>query len=137
MAIKNQKITLHYSADNVDEPMVYTLIKDYNIMTNITKANINLDKEGYLVMEISGEEEDLNKGVEYLKSKCLKVSPFDERVTLDRESCTQCGACTGVCPSGALILKRPQMSLEFYPDKCVVCNMCITACPVKAVSLDF
>lgn len=100
MAIVNKKITLHYSADNVGEPMVYTLIKEYNLISNIFKANVNPDKEGYIVMELSGEEEDFNRGLDYLRSKCLVVSPFAESITWDEESCTHCGACTGVCPSG-------------------------------------
>lgn len=133
----NQKIILRYSADNVEKPTVYTLITKYNLMPNIIKANIDPNKEGYLVMEVSGEEEDFKRGIDYLKSEYMEVAPFAESIAWDEDSCTHCGACTGVCPTDALSLNRPEMTLNFQRDKCIVCHMCIQACPFQAVRLDF
>ena len=135
MAEVTKKITLKYSEDNVDEPMVYTLITKYNILANITKAKVYPDKEGYLVMNVTGEEESLRQGIDYLKSKCMEVVPFADTVKWDKDNCTQCGACTAVCPSGALGLNRPEMTIKVQEDKCILCNMCVLACPVMAVSL--
>lgn len=42
--------------------------------------------------------------------KCVNICPVDalkkgDKVTIDTEACIECGACTAVCPKGALILE--------------------------------
>ena len=97
----------------------------------------NPDKEGYLVMSLTGKENDYEQAVHRLQGMGVSVQDLMDRVKWDKDACTQCGACTAVCPSGALSLRRPEMTVEFDSDKCVVCHMCIQACPVNAVKLDF
>ncbi|MGI6361868.1 MAG: NIL domain-containing protein [Bacillota bacterium] len=132
-----QKVILSYTEKTVNEPIVYTLAKEYNLVSNIIKANINPDKEGYLVIQLSGDADDYQKGADYLQSIGIKVEMFSENVVWDQNTCTQCGACTGVCPSGALSLDLETRKIVFCGEKCIVCNMCLPACPVKAVSLNF
>ena len=132
----NKRIIMHYGSDVVDEPIIYALVKDYKMIPNIFKARVSPEKEGYLAMQLSGEEEDYYKSLEYLKSLNIQVEDFAERVVWDQNICIQCGACTGICPSKALYLKRPEMTVAFDEDKCIVCNQCICACPVHAVRLD-
>ncbi|MEG1500394.1 MAG: NIL domain-containing protein [Clostridiales bacterium] len=132
-----KKVILNYSSETVEEPIVYILTKEYNLIPNIVKANVNPEKEGYMVLELTGQEENYQKAIEYLRSRGMSVKPFAERVVWDEKNCTQCGACTGVCPSGALTLKRPEMTIVFNSEKCVICNMCIQACPINAVRQDF
>ncbi|MDP2105748.1 MAG: 4Fe-4S binding protein, partial [Desulfobulbaceae bacterium] len=57
-------------------------------------------------------------------------------VNRDEEKCFQCGACTGLCPTGALAVKRPEMSVPFDPEKCTGCGLCVTVCPVRAMSVS-
>lgn len=136
MAIINKRIIMRYGSDVVDEPIVYALVKHYNMIPNIFKARVSPEKEGYLAMQLSGEEEDYYKSLEYLKSLNIRVEDFAERVLWDANTCIQCGACTGICPSKALFLNRPEMTVEFNEEKCIVCYECIAACPVNAVRLD-
>ncbi|MCL2817630.1 MAG: 4Fe-4S binding protein [Clostridiales bacterium] len=133
----SKKIILHYDAETVDKPIIYHLVKDFNMMVNVFKAAVNPDKEGYIAFELSGGDADFAAGMDFLRSLAIRVESFAEGVSWNKELCTQCGACTGVCPSGALSMKRPEMNVEFAGDKCVVCGMCIKACPVKAISLCF
>ncbi|MFW6181130.1 MAG: 4Fe-4S binding protein, partial [Spirochaetota bacterium] len=45
-----------------------------------------------------------------------------------------CGACTAVCPSGALcISNRASMEVVFDQDRCIGCGLCIPACPYQAM----
>ncbi|MCQ2560277.1 MAG: 4Fe-4S binding protein, partial [Clostridia bacterium] len=53
------------------------------------------------------------------------------------DKCIMCGACTGICPTGALYLRRPKMEVCFDPDKCIVCKLCVRTCPLKAMELSF
>lgn len=45
-----------------------------------------------------------------------------------RRSCTHCGLCADVCPSGA-IKKRSDGIVDVNPDRCIGCFYCYQACP--------
>jgi len=48
-------------------------------------------------------------------------------------SCTVCGACTSMCPAGALI--RDKGSISFIYRNCIACGLCEKACPEKALKM--
>ena len=52
---------------------------------------------------------------------------------LNDDECTQCGACTAVCLTGALSIKRPEMSVSFDQKKCSICELCVPTCPTRAM----
>ena len=53
-----QKIVLHFPSMVTEQPFTYYLIKEYNLMVNILKANINPRKEGRMVVEVSGDSKN-------------------------------------------------------------------------------
>jgi NAD-dependent dihydropyrimidine dehydrogenase PreA subunit len=53
-------------------------------------------------------------------------------VTIDKETCTGCGACVDICPVDALKLNE---KAEVDPDTCIDCGTCVDECPVEAISL--
>lgn len=132
-----QKMVLHFPSAIVEQPFTYHLIKDYGLTVNILKADINPRKEGRMVLEISGEEYDFSAGVDFLQSRGVKVSPLEQEIVWIQERCTQCGACSVICPTGALALERPAMNVIFRGDKCIVCEHCIKACPARAMEVHY
>lgn len=132
-----QKMVFHFPATVVEQPFNYYLIKDYDLMVNILKANINPRKEGRIVVEISGEKENFQAGMEFMQSRGVKVFPLEQEIVWLEERCTHCGACTAVCPSGALELERPEMRVRFVGEKCIVCEHCIKTCPARAMEVRY
>ena len=130
-----KKVVLRFSADIADQPMIYKLVKDYDLVINILKANVNPQKEGTMVMDIAGEQ--IEAGVNYLRSVGVGVQSLTEEIIQDEGKCTSCGSCTAICPSGALYIERPDMSVRFDSDRCVVCHLCLMACPVRAMEVRF
>ncbi|MBC7083560.1 MAG: 4Fe-4S binding protein [Firmicutes bacterium] len=59
-----------------------------------------------------------------------------KEIGLDSAKCVQCGACTGVCPCGALTLKRPEMTVRFRPECCIGCELCMQVCPTRAIGAE-
>ncbi|MBQ6478308.1 MAG: 4Fe-4S binding protein [Erysipelotrichaceae bacterium] len=54
-------------------------------------------------------------------------------VTIDRDLCIGCGACTGVCPTGSLELDEEGKS-KCNEETCIDCGACVATCPVEAIS---
>jgi ferredoxin len=132
-----QKVVLYFHPSVTEQPFTYYLIKDYNLMINILKANINPRKEGRAVVEVSGEKKDFQAALDFLQSRGVKVFPLEQEIVWLEERCTHCGACSVICPAGALVLERPEMTVRFYNDKCIVCEHCIKACPSRAMEARY
>jgi ferredoxin len=126
-------LVLQFPKTEVEKPIVCFLASDFNLTFNILKATILPRKEGVMVMELSGTRKDFNRGVRYLKEHGVQVQPVGQEINYNRTKCTHCGACTAVCPTGALSVKRPEMTVGFNKKKCSICGLCVPACPPKAM----
>ena len=62
----SKKIVIHFAKRLVDRPIIYRLVKDFNLEFNILKASISPKKEGLLVLELSGKQKEYDKAVKYL-----------------------------------------------------------------------
>jgi ferredoxin len=136
MAI-SKRIVLHYPKRLVDRPIVYRLVKDYNLEFNILKALFTQEAEGLMVMEIRGEQKDYDKGIRYLTESGVRIQSLSQDVTRNEERCTHCGACITICPTDAFELDPLTRRVIFDNEKCVACGQCIKACPPRAMELHF
>jgi ferredoxin len=59
-------------------------------------------------------------------------APFGE-ISVDPQACTLCLACTGVCPTRALLAGNETPQLNFIEDHCVQCGLCEQTCPENAI----
>ncbi len=132
----SKRVVLHFPKQMIDQPIVYRLSKEYDLIFNILLARIMPNEEGVMVAELSGEDEKYNQGIEYLRDQGVGVQLLSRDVSRDDQKCTQCGACTAICPTGALAIPdRETMVVEFDIDKCVACSLCVQACPPRAMSI--
>ncbi len=67
-----RRLKLIFGPDMVKEPVIYQLGKRFEIVTNIRRADVTRD-QGWVLLEISGEPEELDRGVSYLESCGVKV----------------------------------------------------------------
>jgi len=131
----NKTMVLRFSKTTWKQPIVCKLASDYGLTFNIVKAFVLPRQEGRMVLEIIGKDEDYRKGIQYLKKCGVKIEPIERDITRDETLCIHCGACTGLCPTHALALKRPLMLVEFDPALCIACGWCMKGCPTKAMQL--
>lgn len=132
-----KRIILRFKRNTIDKPIVYKLVKDYDLIFNILRANILPRAESMMVMEIEGTDENFNKGIEYLRGLNIETEPIEQDINRDEEKCVHCGVCTSVCAPDALHIERKTMRVDFDYEKCVACELCVRVCPVKAMNVFF
>jgi L-aspartate semialdehyde sulfurtransferase ferredoxin len=132
----SKKIVIRYTPEIVEQPIIYQLVKQYDLVFNILKARIFPRREGVIVLELSGLKENFERGIHFLKEMGLKVEPLSKSVSQNIDRCVHCGACTAFCPTGALSFEQQTQKVLFDPEKCNGCELCVSACPVHAMEIN-
>jgi L-aspartate semialdehyde sulfurtransferase ferredoxin len=132
-----KRVTLSFPRRAIQMPITYRLAKDFNVAANIIRAQVAPNQVGKLVLELSGDIDQLEAAIEWMRSQEINVSLASREIVINENSCVDCGLCTGVCPTEALILDPETFKLNFRRSRCVVCEQCIPACPVQAISTNF
>ncbi len=127
---------LKFPKEVIDQPIICNLVKKYDLQFNILKATILMQQEGVMVIEFVGHKTNVKKGLAYLGEMGVTVQSLAGNIRRDDEKCYQCGACTGICPTGALSLHRPDMAVVFDEDKCTACGLCVSVCPARAMEVS-
>ncbi len=117
-------------------PITYRLAKDFNVAANIIRAQVAPNQVGKLVVELSGDIDQLDSAIDWMRSQGVQVSLASKEILIDEETCVHCGLCTGVCPTEALTLEPSTFRLHFARSRCIVCEQCIPTCPVQAISTN-
>ncbi len=133
----SRRVVLHFPRILVDQPIVYRLVKDYDLEFNILKASVTPKEEGLLVLELSGEQRDYEQGMQYLAGIGVGIQPLSQNVIRNEARCTHCGACITICPTGAFTLELPSRRVNFQAERCIACGLCIKPCPPRAMEVRF
>jgi formate hydrogenlyase subunit 6/NADH:ubiquinone oxidoreductase subunit I len=131
-----KRVTLTFPKRTIQMPVTYRLAKDFNVAANIIRAQVAPNQIGTLVVELSGDIDELDAAIEWMRSQDINVSLLGREILIDEEGCVDCGLCTGVCPTQALTLDPESFKLNFMRSRCIVCEQCIPTCPVQAISTN-
>ncbi|MBE9158610.1 4Fe-4S binding protein [Nodosilinea sp. LEGE 06152] len=131
-----KRVKLIFPKRSVHMPITYRLAKDFNIAANIIRAQVAPNQVGTLVVELSGDIDQLNDAVDWLEVQGIEVSGASGEIVVDEDLCVHCGLCTGVCPTRALTLDSETYRLTFSRSRCIVCEQCVPTCPVQAISTN-
>ncbi len=130
-----KRLVLRFSKEIWEKPIVYKLIKDYDLILNILIANVLPRQESYMVAEISGENATFESGIKHLEDMGVKVIPIEQSVIRDDTKCVHCGFCTAVCPTRALYVDIQTRDVVFEQEKCSACGWCVKVCPYHAMEM--
>jgi len=131
----SKKIVLKFPPKLVDRPIVYKLVKDFDLTFNILRARVTPKEEGELVIELDGPKEKYAEAMKHLKQIGVDVRPLNKDITRDEDRCTHCGACVTICPTAALYMDKKTMKVIFDADKCIACELCVKGCPPRAMKV--
>lgn len=135
--MQKKRYVLKFPPQSGDQPFSYHLVKDFDIRINILRAEVWPGKTGSLVLELEGTSDNLKQGIAYLKENQVSCEPLNKKITWDHVRCISCGNCTAVCFAGALQMDPEKWELQFDPEKCIVCELCVPACPLNLFKIDF
>ena len=132
---KARKVVLRFPHRLVDKPIIYRLVKDYDLMFNILKASVTPNEEGLLVLELSGKKKDYDEAVRFLAEAGVELQSLAQDVFRNEDRCTHCGACVTICPVDAFSVDPVTRRVNFQHTRCIACELCIKPCPVRAMEV--
>jgi len=65
---------LSFPEELLKEPVIYNLGQQFRITTNIQLAEIS-ESTGWIVLELEGEEKEIEDGITWMTSKGVRVDP--------------------------------------------------------------
>lgn len=67
---------LTFSPEVVAEPVIHNLGMQFGLATNIRRADLS-EEGGWIVIEIEGDEDDVNEGISWATSRGVRIEPAD------------------------------------------------------------
>jgi ABC-type methionine transport system ATPase subunit len=77
--VANLKVHITFPEEKIREPIIYQIGRDYNVITNIRRADVT-EKTGWIDIELTGDSSEIERAVEGLKKKGVKVDPIERNV---------------------------------------------------------
>jgi formate hydrogenlyase subunit 6/NADH:ubiquinone oxidoreductase subunit I len=79
-----------------------------------------------------------------LKKPATLMYPINKRepfsgtrghISIEIGKCIYCSLCARKCPTGALVVAKPERKWEINRLKCITCSACVDVCPKKCLSM--
>ncbi len=69
-----QRVKFTFPQELITLPIIYELGKQFNVVTNVRRADVTEDR-GWVVLEIDGPIEEIERGLEWVAAKGVRVDP--------------------------------------------------------------
>jgi hypothetical protein len=70
------RLFVSFPEDLVDRPMIYELVKRYDVVPNIRRANVEAHS-GWVILELGGEHSVCDEAIAYLESLGCTVNRME------------------------------------------------------------
>ncbi len=133
-----RKLMLYFPRCECEKPIIYHLVKDYDLIANVFRAKVTPEEEGHLVLDVTGTEANIEKAIEFIKTFNVTINDSGKGLVWDTQRCTHCGACLTHCPTHALHVADPATrEVQFDETSCIECLACLKVCPFGACTSLF
>jgi len=72
----NIKVHLTFPGETIKRPIIYEIGHEFKVVTNIRRANVT-ENTGWVDLEIAGDSEEIEKALESLKKKGVRIDPIE------------------------------------------------------------
>ena len=136
--VVTKKLMFFFAKCECEKPIIYHLVKDHDLVVNVYRAKVTPEEEGYLILDVTGTESDIERALDYIRTFNVTINPTGKGVIRDEQACTHCGHCVPHCPSKALhIPNRATRQVLYNEADCIECQACVRVCPYGACTSAF
>jgi ABC-type methionine transport system ATPase subunit len=68
-------VRLTFRGETLNEPVIYRMGQDYQIITNIRRAEVGEDS-GWMDLDLDGDQAEIDRALEYARSRGINVEPL-------------------------------------------------------------
>lgn len=72
-----RRVMLTFTTETSSEPIIYNIGQQFNVITNIRRADATNDR-GWIEVELDGEEKDIEEGITWAISRGIRVEPISD-----------------------------------------------------------
>lgn len=72
--MSKRRLMFTFPPELIKEPVIYNLGQQFKVVTNIRRADVAEDR-GWVVMELEGDNEDIEHGIAWVTAKGVRVDP--------------------------------------------------------------
>ncbi len=69
-----RQVMFTFPEELIKEPVIYNLGQRFKVVTNIRRADVS-EHKGWVVLELEGEEKDIEQGIAWVTGKGVRVDP--------------------------------------------------------------
>jgi len=69
-----KQVMFTFPEELIKEPIIYNLGQQFKVITNIRRADVS-EHRGWVVLELEGEEKEIEEGISWVVSKGVRVDP--------------------------------------------------------------
>ena len=69
-----QRMKFTFPTELIKEPVIYKLGKQFELITNIRRADVTEDR-GWVILELEGEMEEIERGIQWVIDQGVRVDP--------------------------------------------------------------
>jgi hypothetical protein len=69
-----QRMKFTFPTQLIKEPVIYKLGKQFELVTNIRRADVTEDR-GWVVLELEGQMDEIERGIQWVIDQGVRVDP--------------------------------------------------------------
>jgi len=69
-----KRVKFTFPTKLIKDPLIYQLGHKFQVVTNIRRADVREDM-GWVILELEGEEEEIDRGLEWMTAEGVRVDP--------------------------------------------------------------
>ncbi len=71
-----QRVKFTFPQNLITEPIIYELGKEFQLITNIRRADVTADR-GWVILELEGDAGEIERSLGWVASKGVRVDPVE------------------------------------------------------------
>lgn len=69
-----RQVMFTFPQELIKEPIIYNLGHRFKVISNIRRADVT-ENRGWVMLELEGEEAEIERGVDWVRSRGVRVDP--------------------------------------------------------------